>query len=72
MRIHYAQWHLDSVEPESVLLSLLKHVQMDAWIFMASKADVPDFAGLLGFEAQMVLREFDAGRLNTSWRPKGV
>lgn len=27
--------------------------------------------GLLGFEAQIALREFDAGRLDTGWQPKG-
>lgn len=27
--------------------------------------------GLVGFEAGIALRQFDAGRLNTTWRPKG-
>jgi hypothetical protein len=27
--------------------------------------------GLLGFEAQIALREFDAGRLDTGWQPNG-
>jgi len=27
---------------------------------------------LSSFEAKIILREFDAGRLNTSWTPKGT
>ena len=29
-----------------------------------------DSASLSGFEAEIALREFDAGRLNTAWQPK--
>lgn len=32
---------------------------------------VTDDLGMAGFEAKMTLREFDAGRLNSTWQPKG-
>jgi Domain of unknown function (DUF2019) len=45
-----------------------------AWAESVARAELEREArtdsGLRGFEAQMVLREFDAGRLNTAWVPR--
>jgi len=35
------------------------------------KRQAADPSKLTGFEAEITLREFDAGRLNTVWQPKG-
>jgi len=45
-----------------------------AWAESAARAELErqtrTGSGLRGFEAETVLREFDAGRLNTAWVPK--
>lgn len=44
-----------------------------AWAPGAARAELERqaaSAGLYAFEARVTLREFDAGRLNTTWRPK--
>jgi hypothetical protein len=45
-----------------------------AWAEGVARAElereVETDSGLRGFEAEVVLREFDAGRLNTGWMPK--
>jgi hypothetical protein len=45
-----------------------------AWAESVARAELEREArtdsGLRGFEAEIVLREFDAGRLNTAWVPK--
>jgi hypothetical protein len=45
-----------------------------AWDEPTARAELERLAaqphGLGGFEAEITLREFDAGRLNTTWQPK--
>jgi hypothetical protein len=45
-----------------------------AWAESLARAELERQAtsdsGLRGFEAELVLREFDAGRLNTAWVPR--
>lgn len=46
-----------------------------AWDPLPARAELErlaaDEASLAGFEAKITLREFDAGRLDMTWRPKG-
>jgi len=36
----------------------------------ATLQEISAAGGLIGFEAETALREFDAGRLNTTWEPQ--
>ncbi len=45
MRVHDVEWHLNGVEPESVLAGNRERVQVDVGILVAGEADVADLAG---------------------------
>jgi hypothetical protein len=58
---------------ECVTVSQWSATNALAWAPRQARAELArevEEGGLAAFEAQITLREFDAGRLNTAWKPK--
>jgi len=64
----------DELADENATVRSWSAVNALAWAESAARAELERQArtdsGLGGFEAKIVLREFDAGRLDTAWVPR--
>jgi len=62
------------IEDETLTVRQWSATNALAWVPARARAELErevEEGGIAAFEAATTLREFDAGRLNTAWQPKG-
>jgi hypothetical protein len=63
---------MDDPVPTVALWAATQALFWDESKARARLASFVEGKGVYAFEAEVTLREFDAGRLNTDWLPKGI